>query len=147
MIGDLPATDAATAARIVEIQQAAYSVEAGLIGFDGIPALHESAADIMARTDLTWRGATVDGRLAGLIAWLVDTDGVLDIDRLAVDPAYARRGLGRALVRAVPAAYPITVSTGAANEPAIALYLGEGFRRVGEHEVAPGVFLARFRRR
>lgn len=135
----------AHAARIVEIQRAAYAVEARLIGFDGIPQLAETAADVAARGDLTWLGAAVDGRLAGVLAFAVE-DGVLDIDRLAVDPAFARRGLGRRLVRSVPTDRPTIVSTGSANDPAVALYLGEGFAETGRTEIAPGVFTTQFGR-
>ncbi|MDW3220065.1 MAG: GNAT family N-acetyltransferase [Acidimicrobiales bacterium] len=140
-----PADDQLTD-RIVEIQRAAYTVEAELIGFDRIPVLQETAADVRHQRGLTWLGAFVDDALAGVIAWTQDGDTV-DIDRLAIDPAFARRGLGRGLVRAVPAARETTVSTGAANAPAVALYVGEGFTRGEDTELAPGVFMAHFRRR
>lgn len=145
MIRTIDSADDGLSARIVEIQRAAYAVEAELIGFDGIPVLEETAADVRRRGDLTWHGAFVDDRLAGIIAWTKDGDAV-DIDRLAVDPAYARRGLGRQLVRSVPVTGETTVSTGAANGPAVALYLGEEFVRIGERELAPGVLMAHFRR-
>lgn len=145
MIDEIDLDDDAIAARVVEIQRAAYAVEAELIGFDGIPNLRETVADLRTRADLIWRGAFVDGELAATIAW-IDEGTVIDIDRLAVDPAFARRGLGRALVRAVPAGRPTIVATGAANAPAVALYAGEGFRPIDETEIAPGVLMAHFRR-
>lgn len=144
MIISVDPTELPTAKRIVEIQQSAYAVEAALIEFDGIPQLAEGVEDVRQRDDLTWRGVLDGDDLAGIIAW-EDDDGVLDIDRLAVDPQFARRGHGRALVSAVPAG-PTIVSTGAKNEPALALYRSLGFEVVGDVEIAPAVSLAQLRR-
>ena len=73
----------------------------------------------------------------------------LRIARLMVAPAAQRRGLGRAgvalaLERAAGA--PVVVSTGAANAPAIALYQGLGFVRVGERRVPGDVLVVDLRR-
>jgi GNAT superfamily N-acetyltransferase len=145
MLADVDPTVAAVAERVVEIQLAAYAVEAALIGFDGIPQLHERAEDVQARDDLRWVGSYVEGRLVALIAWERAGD-VLDIDRLAVDPAAARQGHGRRLVRAVPRNLPTIVSTGTENDPAVGLYLSEGFVESGRTEVAPGIFTTQFHR-
>lgn len=148
-------TDPATAHRVVEIQLSAYAVEAELIGFNGIPQLSETADDVATMAHMDWRGIMADGQLAGIIAWesvaednpAPDGAGtLLDIDRLAIDPAFARRGFGRQLVQAVPTGRPTIVSTGTANTPARNLYLSEGFVVVGETEVAPEVFTTQFRR-
>ena len=133
------------AARIVEIQRAAYAVEAELIGFDGIPQLNETEQAVRELVDLSWMGAFAGEVLVGLIAW-DQTEEVVDIDRLAVDPAYARRGFGRRLVRSVPSNRPVVVSTGEANRPAVDLYLAEGFEHTGSIEIAPDVRVAQFRR-
>ena len=145
MLGDVDPTVVAVAERIVEIQRAAYAVEAKLIGFDGIPQLHEDAADVQARTDLRWVGSYDEGRLVAVIAWEIDGD-VIDIDRLAVDPAAARQGHGRRLVQAVPSDRATIVSTGSENAPAVALYLSEGFIETGRTEIAPGIFTTQFHR-
>jgi ribosomal protein S18 acetylase RimI-like enzyme len=133
------------AARIVEIQQAAYRVEADLIGFDGIPQLAETADRIQALGNMHWIGAFVDDVLVGIIAWEQDGHDV-DIDRLAVDPQHARQGLGRRLVQSVPATGVTSVSTGHANGPAVNLYSREGFEQVGSVAVAPGVRITRLQR-
>ena len=145
MIGSIDPSDLSVAVRIVEIQRSAYAVEAELIGFDGIPQLGETVEEVRALTDMHWRGAFDDQELVGVIAWRVD-DEVVDIDRLAVDPAHSRRGYGRRLVRTVPTGEITIVSTGAENAPARSLYMREGFVHVGETEVAPNIFLANFRR-
>lgn len=139
-------TDVAVAARIVAIQRAAYAIEAELMAFDGIPPLHESVSDVQAHKQIVWWGAFEGGQLVGVIAWL-DHGHSIEIDRLAVDPAWSRRGCGRELVRAVPLSGLVEVSTGSANHPAIALYEGEDFTFVGTTEVAPGVFTTQFERR
>lgn len=146
MIVELDVSDRDTAARVVQIQRRAYALEAELMGFWGIPQLNETAGSVAARTDLIWRGAIADGVLVGVVAWESASD-LIEIDRLAVDPASSRQGHGRRLVRAVPRGRPSLVSTGSANDPAKALYLSEGFEHIGETEVAPGIWTTQFRRK
>jgi ribosomal protein S18 acetylase RimI-like enzyme len=133
------------AERLVEIQRGAYAIEADLIGFDGIPQLTETPQQVRALGHMHWRAIVEDEILAALIAW-EDTSTVIDIDRLAVDPAFARRGYGRRLVRSVPTDRPTIVSTGADNTPACRLYVDEGFTITGQSEIAPGVFTTQFGR-
>jgi ribosomal protein S18 acetylase RimI-like enzyme len=145
----LDLSDDAVARDVLALQRRAYRVEAGLIGSDGIPPLTESL-DELQRSDETFLGAVVDGVLAGVVSWKRDGD-TLDIHRLAVDPAYFRRGIGAELVRRAEAAEPeavrVIVQTGAANEPAKTLYRREGFAEVGEREVAPGLWVTLFEKR
>jgi ribosomal protein S18 acetylase RimI-like enzyme len=64
------------------------------------------------------------------------------IARLMVDPGAARRGVGTALVQRVLAlagGRAVRVGTAADNHPALALYAGLGFRRVGERTVGAGL--------
>lgn len=111
---------------IVDLQRVAYAVEAALIGVADLPPLREDEADI-ARSSETFLAATVDTELVGLIAW--EASAVArEITRLAVHPSYARRGIGRKLLRAaMEANTEIAVETAAANAPALALYTSEGF--------------------
>ena len=134
------------AQRIISIQQAAYAIEADLMGFDDIPPLHEAVEDVSSQTDLSWLGSFVDLRLVAITAWAMASPSEIDIDRLAVHPRWARQGHGRALVQSVPSFATATVSTGEQNAPAIALYEAEGFANVGRTEVAPGIFTSQFRR-
>lgn len=146
MIRCLEPTGAGVAERVVEIQRAAYAEEARLIGFGDIPPLRESAVDVRNLTDLDWRGAHVDGVLAAIIGWRSVGPDEIEIDRLAVHPAYARRGLGRRLVEAVPRVRRTVVSTGAENGPARALYEGLGFTFERVSEVEPGARIVTYRR-
>ena len=136
-------TDDEVAARIIAIQRRAYRIEADLIGFDGIPGLSETVEDLRDKP-LDWRGSHEDDELVGLIGWVV-SGTCCDIDRLAVDPDFHRRGHGRALVASLSGFQRITVSTGAANRPAIALYESLGFRIVGPEEL-PGVTIVHLER-
>ena len=147
MITPLDVTDRTLAERLLTIQHAAYAVEAELIGFDGIPPLQEDIDGLMSSTEL-WLGRYDGTLLVGAIAYELFDDTV-EIDRLVVDPAHARRGHGRALLdhldRVAPRAVSL-VSTGSANTPAVALYTSRGYAAVAELEVAPGISITQFRR-
>ena len=129
------------------IQHAAYAVEAELIGFDGIPPLQEDLAGLMASTE-HWLGRYDGAVLVGAVAYEL-TDDSVDISRLIVDPAYARRGHGRALLDHLDQLEPrpvSLVSTGSANTPAITLYKARGYTETDQVEVAPGVYVTQLRR-
>ncbi|WP_434026589.1 N-acetyltransferase family protein [[Pseudomonas] boreopolis] len=68
--------------------------------------------------------ALVDGEVQGFVAYRPD-----ELSWLYVSPAAYRRGVGRALVRHVLSAsrQPLTVEVLEGNEPALSLYLSEGF--------------------
>ncbi|MGH3864275.1 GNAT family N-acetyltransferase [Actinokineospora sp.] len=141
---ELDLTDDATAAAVHAVGLRSYRVEADLIGFDGIPPLHESLADMRAQR-LRWLGCRADGVPVAFIAWAQDE--VVDIDRLCVDPAWFRRGLATTLLRALldRTTGDVVVSTGAENTPAVSLYERAGFVRTGAVEPAPGLKIATFR--
>jgi ribosomal protein S18 acetylase RimI-like enzyme len=139
--------DPDVALRVRELQRAAYCVEAELIGYDQMPPLREEVTDIL-RLELTILGAVEDDGLIGVLGYARASDTV-DIDRLAVEPARFRRGVGRMLLdglhRCESDADRFEVSTGAANRPAIALYEAMGYRLTSE-EVSHDVRLAHFAR-
>jgi ribosomal protein S18 acetylase RimI-like enzyme len=140
-----PAVDGEVAGALLRVQHAAYAVEAGLIGDERIPPLHESLEDLRS-APLRWLAAFADDRLLGAVAWSEDSTEV-DIDRLAVAPSAHRRGVGSALVRAVlvrAGGRRSTVSTGRDNTPARNLYEGLGFSCAGEQEVIPGLWITRY---
>ncbi|TFV53499.1 GNAT family N-acetyltransferase [Blastococcus sp. TF02A_35] len=142
-----PREDGGLAARLWRLQRAAYAVEAALIGDDRIPALHESVDD-MVSAPLRWAVAEEDGAVLGALAWAESPD-VLQVDRLVVDPAAHRRGVGRALVGVLldhAAGRDVVVSTGRDNAPARALYERAGFRPRGDREVLAGLWVTDYRR-
>lgn len=144
MLRPIDISDAHVAARVVAIQRDAYRVEAELIGFDGIPPLHETVEDLFT-LDLHWMGSWEDRVLVAIIAWSTNAD-VCEIDRLAVHPDHFRRGHGRALVASLLSLPTVVVSTGTKNTPACQLYESLGFVPSGQREIAPGVSVTEFRR-
>lgn len=133
------------AARVLDLQKRAYRVEADLIGFDGIPPLHESLEEMLSRP-LAWIGIRDGGQIVAALAYQ-HIDGVCDIDRLVVDPDHFGRGYGTALITALLDHPHIIVSTGSANLPARRLYEKHGFQALGEAGIAPDVSVTRYERR
>jgi len=142
----LDLADAAIASQLLELQSEGYAVEADLVGSNEIPPLRETLPELQACGE-TFLGALVGTVLAGAISWKLDGD-TIDLHRLVVHPAHCRKGIGVTLVRAALAADPSArraiVQTGAANAPATALYLQEGFEPAGEIEPVPGIRVACF---
>ena len=148
MITPLDLTDRTLAERLLQIQHAAYAVEAELIGFDGIPPLQEDLAGLMRSTE-HWLGRYDGSTLVGAVAYEFPDDDTVEISRLIVDPAHARRGHGTALLDHLDRLEPrpiSLVSTGSANTPAVTLYKSRGYVETNRLEVAPGVFITQFRR-
>jgi GNAT superfamily N-acetyltransferase len=140
-----PADDGELARALLRVQHAAYAVEAGLIGDDRIPPLHEDLDDLRT-APLRWLAAFAGDALVGAVAWTEDRAGV-DIDRLVVAPGVHRQGVGSALVRAVlrrAGGRRVTVSTGRKNTPARRLYERLGFTCAGADEVIPGLWISRY---
>ncbi|APR86211.1 Acetyltransferase [Minicystis rosea] len=149
MIDRIDIRDADIAARILELQRESYALEAALIGFDGIPMLHESLEALRGSPD-TFYAFRIDGRIAGALSSERAGD-MLTICRLVVDPGSFRRGIGRGLVEHVMAEHAdasvFEVSTGTRNTPAVSLYRSLGFEEIGRREIAPAVFVTRFEKR
>lgn len=135
--------DRVTAGQLVEVQRRAYRIEAGLIGFDGMPGLTETVDDVMA-LDLVILGVRHAGWLIGAVGYAVEAQ-LLDIDRVVVDPVHFRQGVATALLRAIDTPWPVEVMTGAENLPAVTLYTALGYDLVRTEE-SQGIRVARFRK-
>lgn len=132
------------AERILRTQIPSYQVEAKLIGFDGIPPLHDTVESLQGCGE-TFFVYEVEGQSAGAISY--EQEGMeVTICRMMVHPDFFRRGIARQLLchvlEVVASSSFVHVSTGASNEPALALYRSEGFELTEEREVGPGVRLA-----
>lgn len=141
--------DPGKGARLLLIQQAAYAAEAELMGFDGIPPLPGTSAKLLEAEHQLWLGRFEGSDLVGGLAWEEDGAAGVDLLRLVVAPCAWRRGHATALLDAfdeLVGPRPVSVSTGSANGPALALYERRGFRVTGEEEIAPGVRLSRLLR-
>lgn len=145
----LDARDPAIASQIVAVQRAAYAVEAALIGFDGIPPLHETEDDV-ARLDLVVLGVIENEQVVAMAGYR-RSGNVVDVDRLVVRPDRFRRGLGSRLLREIhkreTTATRFTVSTSRDNEPALRLYGRAGYSAVEDAVVAGGLVVRRLDRR
>jgi SAM-dependent methyltransferase/GNAT superfamily N-acetyltransferase len=134
--------DPTTAREVLALQRAAYRVEADLTGVEGIPPLHESLEELVA-APLQWIGIRDDGRLSAALAMTGEARSC-DIDRLVVDPAWHRQGLGRRLISSVLHHEVVTVSTLERNVPGVELYRSLGFDVSGRREVGPGAWTVQF---
>ena len=139
MIGEIDHHKEQIAQEILKIQLPAYGIEAELMDFFEIPQLHETASDIQNSEEFFI--GFQEEELMGVVSYKI-AEGLVDIHRLIVNPAYFRRGIGKRLVEYLLKrykGYDFTVSTGTANKPAIALYQAFGFQEQRKVEVAPGI--------
>jgi ribosomal protein S18 acetylase RimI-like enzyme len=126
---------------VLEVQHAAYAIEAQLIGYPQLPPAHETLASLQGCGEEVWL-CEEDGELLGAVGLEHTSEDELLVARLFVAPSAFRRGVGTALVRhalAQARGRRVRVGTAAANLPALALYERFGFRRVVERDPAPGV--------
>jgi len=145
----LDLADPVTLRQLWDLQRASYAVEAQLIGFDGIPALHESLEQLRT-CDESFLGVRDESKLVGAVGWTRLPNGALGICRLVVHPLVHRRGVATVLLDALDSIEPAeltVVSTGTANLPALTLYRRRGFVPVGERQVAPGITITQLERR
>ena len=81
---------------MLEVQHAAYAIEAALIGYPQLPPLHETLEALQATREELWL-CEEGGVLVGVVGLEQHADELV-IARLFVAPAAFRRGIGSALV-------------------------------------------------
>lgn len=112
--------------RLCAIHDAARKNELALAGLSAAFLPLEVAAQREGLFDYTLRVAELDGQLSGFAAFTED-----ELAWLYVDPALARRGVGRALVEHAlgEMGRPVSIEVLSGNAPALALYESCGFHR------------------
>jgi hypothetical protein len=80
---------------VLEVQHAAYAIEAQLIGYPALPPAHETLATLQECGEEVWL-CEEDGELLGAVG-LEHADGELLIARLFMAPSAFRHGLGPSL--------------------------------------------------
>jgi len=120
----------AVAAEIHAVQMVAYTLEATLLRAKRFPPLERSIANLQSSSE-RFLGAIEDGAIVGALSTEMNEEAQsMNIVSLVVSPHCHRRGIGRSLVGAALAECGnaiVSVSTGAENGPALALYAEFGF--------------------
>jgi ribosomal protein S18 acetylase RimI-like enzyme len=122
-------TDPARSEELGEILRESYAVEAERIGAPDFPPLRRKSSDIRKAGSRFYGGVSA-GRLVAVAEVEENRDGTANIAGFVVLPSLFRRGLGSRLLEHLLAVVPasqLTVSTAAANGPAIGLYEKHGF--------------------
>jgi ribosomal protein S18 acetylase RimI-like enzyme len=127
---------------------ASYREEARLLDLDDFPPLRRTVEAIQ-QAGSRFFGLSVEGTLAAVAE--VDADSEpLDLSALVVHPDFFRRGLATGLLRQLlEEEFPdraVSVTTGAANGPAIQLYEKLGFRLVDRWDHGEGIPMVTFHR-
>ena len=133
--------------QVYRIQQAAYRVEASVIGADVFPPLHGTLQELLNSRDEAYV-YELNKIPVGAIFLEMAASSVL-ISKLIVKPEYFRRGIARALINYCLTLYPETefeVGTGSANFPALELYRSFGFRIFEETVLEENIRICRLQR-
>ena len=139
--------EANIAGQIDALQQAAYAIEAQLIGCRDFPPLRETADDLRRSPD-SFLVFMIDGCPVGCLSFH-QGEGIVEITRLIVSPRHFRRGIASSLLRTLenrlPTGSVIVATTADLNAPALAAYAKHGYlASVGP--VSEGITLRRLRK-
>jgi ribosomal protein S18 acetylase RimI-like enzyme len=137
------------AAALLEVQRAAFTIEARLYGDPAIPPLLETVADVAAAIAAgEVLVARLEGRLVGSVRRVLTGDDV-EVGRLSVLPELQGRGLGSRLLAAaedVPGAATASLFTGHLSEGNLGLYRRRGYQEFDRRQVSPEVALVYLRK-
>lgn len=124
-------SDVAVARQIKHLHDAAYAVEARLLGVEEFPPLNRKLKSY-SNASSSFFGYIRDGHCAGSIEIETGEPSIITISSLVVDPNCSRQGIATKLVMHVldmAGGMRVAVSTAEENYPAIRLYEGLGFRK------------------
>ena len=140
MIKILDHENYSVAEKIYGVFQVSYAVEADLLGAKNFPPLKRSAANL-SQSKTSFFGFYRDEKVIAVIE-IEPFPSVFHICSLVVDPTYFRQGIASKLIDFILkllAGNRITVETGLANKPAIALYQSFGVKEVKQYDTDHGV--------
>jgi ribosomal protein S18 acetylase RimI-like enzyme len=152
-IAVLDHADPAVARAIHAVMQAGYAVEAELLGVTHFVPLSRAVEQILKARATFFGVRGVHGgsdRLDAVLELEEDGPDHVHIGSLVVRPERFRAGLASALlehVLALRATRRLTVSTGVANAPALALYAGAGFAELKRWTTEDGIPMVTLQRR
>lgn len=120
------------AAAIWALQRLAFQTEAAIYDDDSIPPLVETLGQLQDQFRFKrFLIAAEDGRIVGSVRAFAEGDTCC-VERLIVDPACRRRGIGTALMQQIEAAYPAArrfeLFTGDRSVDNLRLYHRLGYR-------------------
>ena len=147
MIKKLQNKEITIANNIRSVFQDSYAVEAKLLNAKDFPPLKRSLESYSKGIN-DFFGYLKNHELAGVIEINNESD-FTHIQSLVVAPNFFRQGIARQLMEFVLQTYnskPCMVETGAANAPAIALYLKFGFKEVKQWNTESGIRKVRLNR-
>lgn len=141
-------TDEHIATKIRYVFHASYAIEAKLLNDENnFPPLKRPLSSYV-ETDSDFHGYYESTRLAAIIE-VRNNHNITHIQSLVVHPDFFRRGIASQLIEFVFNRYDnptITVETGAANAPAIALYESFGFKKIKQWMTEVGIEKVAFKK-
>lgn len=145
MIKNIDIKDNKTAEAVLQLQLSSYKIEADIIGYQDLPPLKDTAADLQQSGEV-FLGYFIDEKLAGVISFKLEQNEV-DIHRLIVSPHYFRQGIAQQLLTDLESRSQretIKVATASKNAPAIRFYLKNRFKKTGEIKINSQLSLSFF---
>ncbi|WP_339705441.1 GNAT family N-acetyltransferase [uncultured Kriegella sp.] len=146
MIKKLQNNDLTLARNIRSVFQESYKVEAELLNVKDFPPLKRNLESYV-NSENDFYGFLKNKELAGVIE-ISHEDDFTHIHSLVVSPNFFRQGIAAQLMEFVLHTFfeskLFTVETGAANKPAIALYLKFDFKEVKKWKTDHGIRKVRF---
>ena len=141
MITEAIPSEPSVAAQIHAVVQAAYALEAELIGCADFPPLRESLDELLQSSD-SFLVFQQSGTIVAALSLDPTTDPV-SITRVVVSPTHLRQGIATALLadleRRIPPTARLTVSTAQTNTPAVSLYHRLGYTTARVTSSAEGI--------
>lgn len=126
--------------KIHRIFQVSYAVEAELLGAVNFPPLKRTVSEFI-NSNTSFFGFYQGEKVVAIIE-IEPFPSVFHICSLVVDPQYFRQGIAKNLISFILKLLEgnrITVETGLANGPAIALYKSFGFQEVKQYDTDHGI--------